>query len=161
MTRDFVKRQLARLSAIWPTFPISSSTLDEWHRCVAWASETELSVGVSRLIDSYTEAAPPKPGHLVAAVKYLRGPEYFPGEIEEMLREQAAREASATLEEMEQWLTSSPEAQKCYREAVARLVANWPADWQERAEQAIGRSVLRLVYEAAHPAEAHPLRIAS
>jgi hypothetical protein len=69
----FVAHQLERLRSFWPNLPVSQVALDEWCDVFGPFAENEISAGVRHIIHTYSEMAAPKPSHLIAAIRHVRG----------------------------------------------------------------------------------------
>lgn len=74
MQRDsFIALQLERLRSFWPNLPVSHVALEEWSDIFSPYSETDVAAGVRHTIHTYAEMAAPKPAHLIAAIRHVRG----------------------------------------------------------------------------------------
>lgn len=148
--REFLRSQLRRISAHWP-LQASSDALDEYARVLWGFTDDEIAAGFDAVIDTYTEPAAPKPGHIRVAV----------GQVAKARRHIGPTEAELVAEDRSTLPLPAPDLQAIERWAADNLVAvetqidvlteNWDDAARTQYRQIMRPTAARLCYERAHP----------
>lgn len=144
--REFLKNQLRRISAHWP-LNASPEALDEYARVLWGFTDDEITAGFDQVIDTYTEMAAPKPGHLRAAVGQVAKARRRIGPTEAELVDEGRSTipAPATdLAEIERWAASHSDD---VEEQLDALVENWDEAARTQYRHIMRPTAMRLCYE--------------
>lgn len=156
MTRDddhlraLLKKQLRRISALWPLTP-SNEALAEYARMLWGFTDDEITAGFDHVIDTHTEAFAPKPAHFRAAV----------GQVAKVRRNIGPTEAELVAEDrstlpppapdlaaIQRWAASNPQTVEAM---IDRLTENWDEAARKEYRHIMRSTASRICYEAAHP----------
>jgi hypothetical protein len=150
MTRDFLKSQLRRISALWP-LQASSEVLDEYSRILWGFTESEIAAGFDHVIDTHTEMAAPKPGHIRAAVgQVAKARRNIPPPEVEQQRQADRFTPAPDMQAIEEWVKAAgPTVGKAVEEVLDRLTASWSPDALQH-RHVLYPAAMREVYEHHH-----------
>jgi hypothetical protein len=148
MTREFLKSQLRRISALWP-LQASTEVLDEYSRILWGFTESEIAAGFDHVIDTHTEMAAPKPGHIRSAVGQVAKARrnIAPPEAERVAAGEPIPIAS-DLAAIGRWaLDHAPEVDA----QIDALISSWDTAAQQQYRHVMRATASRLCYERANP----------
>jgi hypothetical protein len=152
--REFLKTQLKRISAHWP-LQASPEALNEYARVLWGFTDDEIASGFDIVIDSYTEAAAPKPGHIRAAVGQVAKARrnISPPEVEAVAAGLPAIKPSPDMVVIERW-AEEPGNASLVQEELDRLTSSWDREAKFHS-YVLYPAAKRNAYERAH----QPLRV--
>lgn len=147
--REFLKTQLRRISAHWP-LSASADALDEYARVLWGFSDAEITAGFDHVIDTYTEAAAPKPGLIRTAVGQVAKARRHipPPEAERVAKGEPIFAPATDIAAMERW-AQDPAHQAAIDAELEQLTQGWDAAALQYRD-VLRPTATRHVYERMH-----------